>query len=679
VSPLGRVPIRRRRTVATAATALAVGALAIAPAHALTSPGLTSSSSDAGLATANGRVSALLQIGNTLYVGGEFDTLVDQAGSHLHRGLAALDATTGQVKSGFSTDVASLNPATPGRVAALAVSTDGQLVVGGAFTSVNGQPRTNLAKVSAATGVLNPSWNPAPNSTVSALAVSASRVIVGGRFTTIAGRRILRLAEVDLTSGLLYTGFAPNPNDAVRALHLNPGGGSVIVGGDFTSLAGVSRQHLGSLSVGTGAAYPWRPDTTGCLVEAIATDARPTRVFVGCGGGIGGNRVDALYYSNGASAWPALRSSSAPARTDGDVQAVAVLGDTVYAGGHFTTVDGTGQQKLAALDAYTGGLQTWNPGANSLLGVFALTAAAGRLWAGGDFTTPREHLARFTYQPAPGPASPVPALVAAQGINGSAYVYDSTLGRWFNYGGRVAGPPAVATAQPPYKLYLVASTPSGLLYSRTTSTNWSLAAGGTSRCTNPDVTTAGGQLVLACTGTNRQVYTARFDTSRAGNPFFATFTTLGGVAYSGPAVYAFGSSSPVFTVVGSPRDSTLADLYTRTTGTNWTSRDIRCAGHPVIDTRAGQFLYTGCRDSLDNTLHVTTSTVGAGAVFDGSLGGSVVGGVDEAVAADDSAATFYVEGSSGQVYRQTVGSNGGATGFTSVGGSVVGGVRGTHG
>lgn len=667
-----------RLTAAAAATALAVGTLASAPAHALTSPGLTSSAADAGVATANGRVAALVQYGDRVYVGGQFDTI----GGQSHRGLAALDVTTGQVISTFNATVAPLSPGTlDAGVTSLAVTSGGQLVVGGTFTSVNGVPRSNLAKVSASTGALYTSWNPAPNNTVLALALSGNKVIVGGKFGIIAAHRVLRLAEVDLASGGVYAGFAPNPNDVVRALHVNPGGASMLVGGTFTSVAGVARTHLASLSTSTGTAAAWHPNASGCRVLALATDARQIRVFVACGGGTGagGNRVDAFYYSNGASAWSGLGTTNAPARTDGDVQAIAVLGDTVYAGGHFTTVNGADQKKLAALDAYTGQLQTSDPGADSVLGVFSLLAAGSRLWAGGDFTTPRAHLARFTYRPLPAPSTSVSAIVAGQGTTGAAYLYFSSDGRWVNYGGRIAGPPAVAPAPSPYRVYLVASVPGGLLYSRTSTTNWSLAATTSARCANPDLTTAGSSLVLACTGPNQQVYTARFDTSRAGNPYFASFTSLGGVAYSGPSVYAAGSAAPTFTVVGGLRDSTRADVYTRTASSGWAALDIRCASHPAVDTRAGSFVYTGCRDSLDSTLHVTISTTSRQALFDGSLGGALVGGVGVALATDDSRAAFFVEGANGQVYRNTVGSNGGATGFSSIGGSVVGGVRATRG
>ncbi len=71
----------------------------------------------------------------------------------------------------------------------------------------------------------------------------------------------------------------------------------------------------------------------------------------------------------------------------------------VYAGGHFETYcgntfgdetcppgAGTPRNKLFALDATTGGLFSWRPTPNSVLGVFAITGTGSRVLVGGDFT-----------------------------------------------------------------------------------------------------------------------------------------------------------------------------------------------------------------------------------------------------------------------------------------------------
>ncbi len=69
--------------------------------------------------------------------------------------------------------------------------------------------------------------------------------------------------------------------------------------------------------------------------------------------------------------------------TDGSVYALAVSGSTVYAGGDFTTIGGQTRRRIAALDASTGNATSWNPGANNY--VFALAVSGSTVYAGGDF------------------------------------------------------------------------------------------------------------------------------------------------------------------------------------------------------------------------------------------------------------------------------------------------------
>ena len=93
---------------------------------------------------------------------------------------------------------------------------------------------------------------------------------------------------------------------------------------------------------------------------------------------------------------------------DGDVVALAVDGATVYIGGHFDIITGSNvagpniRHHLAAFDAATGALNSWAPTVSGPHGVWALSASAGSVVAGGDFqvvsTTVAAGIARF---PAP--------------------------------------------------------------------------------------------------------------------------------------------------------------------------------------------------------------------------------------------------------------------------------------
>jgi len=77
---------------------------------------------------------------------------------------------------------------------------------------------------------------------------------------------------------------------------------------------------------------------------------------------------------------------------DGHVQVAATSGTTVYVGGEFTHATDLGgnvvtRGRLAALDARTGALLSWNPRANKAVYAIAVDAAHGTVYVGGDFST----------------------------------------------------------------------------------------------------------------------------------------------------------------------------------------------------------------------------------------------------------------------------------------------------
>src|SRR3954453_11238622 len=112
---------------------LAAGALVPGVASAM-----PSETADGGWGT-NGRVSAIVYVGNVVVVGGTFTEVHDAGGAGLNslprNNIAAFDATTGE-------PLASWAPNLNGAVNALAVSPDGKRVyAGGAFSTVNGVAR----------------------------------------------------------------------------------------------------------------------------------------------------------------------------------------------------------------------------------------------------------------------------------------------------------------------------------------------------------------------------------------------------------------------------------------------------------------------------------------------------------------------------------------------------------
>ena len=326
------------------------------------------SAEPAATASANGRVNAAVQVGGTVYIGGSFTEIRRPDGTTVTRNrLAAINASTG--------DVTSWNPDANGTVLALAKSSDGtRIFAGGDFTSVKGKSRARLAKIYADTGGVS-SWNPGASSTVRALVVKSSSVFAGGTFSTVKGVTVNGLAKISGSSGSVSSDFKPRPNGGVRSLALAHDGSRLYVGGNFTTIGGSSRRYLAAVSTSSGSARSFAPNPD-FVVFSVAAGPEGSRIYAG-GAGTGG-RLAAYKVSGAERVWEET--------FDGDVNAVAVTPDAVYAGGHFHQADGTSREKLAAFDGATGALDGWNPGADSITGVYAVHAGSGHLWTGGDFT-----------------------------------------------------------------------------------------------------------------------------------------------------------------------------------------------------------------------------------------------------------------------------------------------------
>ena len=371
---------------------------------------------DAGTVQTDGQVSAVAVSGGKVYLAGFF-THVN--GVPRDR-LAAVDASTGQL-TGW-------NPGADGAVRALAASPDGsRIYAGGSFTSVGGAARNRLAAIDAATGTVDPYWTPRANDGVRAIAVRGNGVYLGGRFTRVNGQDRARLARVDATAGSLDAGWAPAADGLVRALGLSADGSRLYAGGDFAT-AGGSRPYLAALDPATGALYgPWtRPSApNGPVFDLQESGGR----LYSAEGGPGG-ALTAYDPATGASLW---RRSA-----DGDVQALAVMGGEVYAGGHFLTFSSYARQFFAAVDGATGAVDpSWAPsayGANCSSAwppdpcddsVWAMEAdpSRGRLHAGGDFRkvsgAPHAGFARFSYPPAGSDTTPPPETTINSGPSGT--------------------------------------------------------------------------------------------------------------------------------------------------------------------------------------------------------------------------------------------------------------------
>lgn len=149
---------------------------------------------------------------------------------------------------------------------------------------------------------------------------------------TVSRKNIL---AYNLQTGALISGFAPTLNAQALTITTSPDKSRLYVGGDFTSVSGVTRNRVVALN-----------PTTGAVISGFAP------------------------------------------RVNGTVRAVVATADTVFVGGTFTTVGSTGRSRLAALRATDGALLSWKPNAaGGRVNALVLSPDSKRVVAGGHFTT----------------------------------------------------------------------------------------------------------------------------------------------------------------------------------------------------------------------------------------------------------------------------------------------------
>jgi hypothetical protein len=327
---------------------------------------------------------ALAVNGGDLYAGGEFT----QAGAAPASSIARWDGT--------SWSPMGIGPARPGGtnnvVFALAVS-GSDVYVGGNFTTAGRVAASRVAKwngtswsplgtgVDATVYALAVSGNDAlgagmTGGNVSELAVSGNDLYAAGGFRTAGGVTANGIAKWNGTSwSALGTGSS---NGFISALAVS--GADVYVGGQFTAIGGVTAN---SIAKWNGTSWSALGTGIGNTVYALAvsgTDLYAGGIFIRAGTVTANN----IAKWDGTS-WSALGTGTGTSFSGTiGVQALAVSGNDLYAGGMFPTVSGLTVNNIARWDG-----TSWNPlgtGLNSQVYGLAISTG-GQLNVGGSFST----------------------------------------------------------------------------------------------------------------------------------------------------------------------------------------------------------------------------------------------------------------------------------------------------
>ena len=143
-----------------------------------------------------------------------------------------------------------------GQVNAVVVLPNNESIIAGAFSAYNGTSRNGIAMVNTA-GLLDTNFDPGEGISIptgdfisSMVLQPNGQIVVGGSFTSYNGNPVGNIARVN-PNGSLDTAFQTasglGANGLVRSVVINSDG-TILIGGDFTSYNNVTRNHVARLN-----------------------------------------------------------------------------------------------------------------------------------------------------------------------------------------------------------------------------------------------------------------------------------------------------------------------------------------------------------------------------------------------------------------------------------------------
>ena len=304
---------------------------------------------------------------------------------------------------------------TENSVRTLAIQSDGRILIGGLFTNLNGINRRYFGRLNF-DGSLDETFNPGSGADNPVYAIAETfvgpvtnagnrRIIIGGSFASVNGTTLNGIAQLNNSGSVDTTFNPPGANATVYALAVystnDPvNGGKILIGGDFTQVNGIPRNHIARLNADGSLDASFNPGAgpnDSVRVIAIQVDGK---VLIGglftSVGGAGLNRIARLN-SNGL--LDPLFNLGIGANDV--VSALAIQEDgKIMVGGGFTQVNGITRNRLTRLNADG----TADPGIDFGSGADGFVSAVviqpdDELVIGGGFTqfggVSRPHIARL--------------------------------------------------------------------------------------------------------------------------------------------------------------------------------------------------------------------------------------------------------------------------------------------
>jgi uncharacterized delta-60 repeat protein len=295
-------------------------------------------------------------------------------------------------------------------VLALALDSEGRILLGGEFLAVQDLSRQRIARLDA-NGLLDPAFSPAgPNAEIAVITVQTNgQILVGGPFNTFNGITRNGLARLN-PDGSIDPGFNPGAgvstanSDVIKAIVLLPGG-RIVVAGSFTQYNGVARDRVAVLNPDGSLDPSFNPGSgPDGVVNAIAVQSDGKLLLAGGFTRVGGElrRHIARLNPDGS---VDTTFAPVPGITTSDITYPPLVGalglqadGSVLVGGSFDYVNGVKRQGLARL--FPDGSLDCNWDALALGGILSVVQVPSGAWyvAGGFASvqdSPRSGLARL--------------------------------------------------------------------------------------------------------------------------------------------------------------------------------------------------------------------------------------------------------------------------------------------
>lgn len=329
----------------------------------------------------DGAVNSIVSTNGVAYIGGDFNYVGPASGA-----AGLLDSLGGDPITGF--------PKLNGTVRTIIPDASGGWYVGGNFVAADNTHLQNLIHVRA-DNTLDSAFKPNPDQAVRALALVGNSLLVGGEFFQIADNQLSYFVTLNPSTGKTnIIASQLRVSGVVSAFAVV--GDTVYVGGQFNNITTLNgnqrvnnpRTRLAAFKPATAELLAWNPACSGGFegVKAIVVSGSTIYVggdFTSCGGKPR-NGIASLKDADGtANNWNpnAQISNGTP-----NVNALAVVGNVVYAGGDFTSIGARSRTRLAALQAGSFGQADANWQADANGEVNFITVDGTDILVGGKFT-----------------------------------------------------------------------------------------------------------------------------------------------------------------------------------------------------------------------------------------------------------------------------------------------------